>query len=184
MTTHARRPSSNFGKHRGSRKPLMQARMSWRARIRSIVRYHNESDFDLQGIDRRRKLLTRTSVAMWVLPAMLAASLMTGVPVYADEPQAVGDQISGKLIRGVVNLSTGWIEVPRQIYEVGTTEGWVSGLLRGPFDGIGMFFARTVAGVVETATFPIPLPTYEPMMTPAYAWESEDSSDTTETGSQ
>lgn len=121
---------------------------------------------------------------MWVLPAMLAASLMTGVPVYADEPQAVGDQISGKLIRGVVNLSTGWIEVPRQIYEVGTTEGWVSGLLRGPFDGIGMFFARTVAGVVETATFPIPLPTYEPMMTPAYAWESEDSSDTTETGSQ
>ena len=27
----------------------MQARTSWRARVRSIVRYHNESDFDLQG---------------------------------------------------------------------------------------------------------------------------------------
>ncbi|MCC6142015.1 MAG: exosortase system-associated protein, TIGR04073 family [Nitrospira sp.] len=129
-------------------------------------------------------MLTQMSLTMWVLPAMLAASLLVGAPVHADEPQAVGDRISGKLIRGVVNLSTGWIEVPRQIYEVGTNEGWVRGLLRGPFDGIGMFFARTVAGVVETATFPIPLPTYEPMVTPAYAWESEDSSDATATGSQ
>lgn len=155
----------------------MQARMSWRARIRSIVRYHNEVDFDLQGIDRRSKLTNQMSVKMWVLLAVLVASLVADAPAHADEPHALGDRISGKLIRGMVNLSTGWIEVPRQIYEVGTHEGWVRGLLRGPFDGIGMFFARTVAGVVETATFPVPLPTYKPLLTPTYAWESEDPSD-------
>ncbi len=155
----------------------MQARMSWRARIRSIVRYHNEVDFDLQGIDRRSKLLNRMSVKMWVLLAVLVASLVADAPAHADEPHALGDRISGKLIRGMVNLSTGWVEVPRQIYEVGTHEGWVRGLLRGPFDGIGMFFARTVAGAVETATFPVPLPTYKPLLTPTYAWESEDPSD-------
>lgn len=152
----------------------MQARMSWRARIRSIVRYHNESDFDLQGMDRRSKLLNRMGVKMGVLLAVLVVSLAAHGPAYADESPALSDRISGKLIRGMVNLSTGWIEVPRQIYEVGSHEGWVRGMLRGPFDGIGMFFARTVAGAVETATFAVPLPTYEPLLTPAYAWESED----------
>ncbi len=154
----------------------MQARMSWRARIRSIVRYHNESDFDLQGIDRRSKLLNRRDVKMWVLLAVLVAGPAAEAPAHAEEFHALGDRISGKLIRGIVNFSTGWIEVPRQIYEVGTHEGWVRGMLRGPFDGIGMFFARTVAGAVETATFPVPLPTYNPLLMPAYAWESEDSS--------
>jgi len=155
----------------------MQARMSWRARIRSIVRYHSESDFDLQGIDRRSRLLNRMGVRMWVMLAVLVANLATDAPARADESRALGDRISGKLLRGVVNLSTGWIEAPRQIYEVGTHEGWVRGILRGPFDGIGMFFARTAAGALETVTFPVPLPTYKPLVTPAYAWESEDSSD-------
>lgn len=157
----------------------MQARISWRTRIRSIVRYHNESDFDLQGTGRRGRLLNRPAAKCWAVLAVLVASLVTNAPVHADEPSTLGDRISEKLIRGVANISTGWIEVPRQIYEVGTHEGWVSGLLRGPFDGIGMFFARTVAGVVETATFAVPLPTYEPMVTPAYAWESDDPSDST-----
>jgi hypothetical protein len=40
-----------------------------------------------------------------------------------------------------------------------------------------MLFARTVAGVVETATFLVPLPTYKPLLTPTYAWESELPSD-------
>lgn len=154
----------------------MQARMSWRARVRSIVRYHNESDFDLQGNDRRSKLLNRIGVKTWLLLTILVASLAVDASAHADESHELGDRITGKLIRGVVNLSTGWIEIPRQIYEVGTHEGWVRGILRGPFDGIGMFFARTVAGALETATFPVPLPTYKPLLMPVYAWESENPS--------
>ncbi len=108
---------------------------------------------------------------------LLVVDLSGGAQAQVDESQGLGHQVSGKFFRGVVNLSTGWIEVPRQIYEVGTNEGWVRGVLRGPFDGIGMFFARTVAGAVEMATFPVPLPTYKPMMTPVYAWESDDPAD-------
>jgi putative exosortase-associated protein (TIGR04073 family) len=156
----------------------MQARMSWRARDRSIVRYHNESDFDLQGNGRRASLLSQTGVKTLVMAVALVASLSGVAQAQADETQSLGHQVSGKFIRGMVNLATRWVEVPRQIYEVGTNEGWMRGLLRGPFDGIGMFFARTVAGAVEMATFPVPLPTYKPMLTPAYAWESENSADT------
>ena len=122
-------------------------------------------------------MLNRMGVKILVLLAVLVASLVVDAQARADESHALSERISGKLIRGLVNLSTGWIEVPRQIYEVGTHEGWVRGVLRGPFDGIGMFFARTVAGAVETATFPVPLPTYTPLLKPAYVWGSEDPSD-------
>lgn len=177
MATHASRPRSNFGKQKGSRSPLIQARTSWRARVRSIVRYHNESDFDLQGNGGGRGRFGR--ICAWTL--LTALLLVAGLPGYARAQavvtQDLGYQVSEKFIRGVVNLLTGWVEVPRQIYEVGTNEGWVRGVLRGPFDGIGMFFARTVAGAVEMATFPVPLPTYKPMLTPVYAWESDDPAD-------
>lgn len=155
----------------------MQARTSWRARVRSIVRYHNESDFDLQGNGGGRGRVGRICARTLLTAVLLLAGLSGLAQAQAVETQGLGHQVSEKFIRGMVNLSTGWVEVPRQIYEVGTNEGWVSGLLRGPFDGIGMFFARTVAGAVEVATFPVPLPTYKPMMTPVYAWESDDPAD-------
>ena len=106
---------------------------------------------------------------------LAAACLMFSVTLaQADEELPLQDRISQKFIRGLANVSTGWIEVPRQIYAVGTNEGWVTAALRGPFDGIGMFFARTVAGVVEVATFPVPVPTYKPIVTPVYPWESDE----------
>ena len=155
----------------------MQARTSWRARVRSIVRYHNESDFDLQGNGGQRGRCGRVCAGILFAAALLVASLSGAAQAQTVETQGLGHQVSEKFIRGMVNLSTGWVEVPRQIYEVGTNEGWVSGLLRGPFDGIGMFFARTMAGAVEIATFPVPLPTYKPMLTPVYAWESDEPAD-------
>lgn len=75
MATHASRPRSNFGKQNGSRSPLMQARTSWRARVRSIVRYHNESDFDLQGNGSRTGLHSRTCAGTLLMAAALAVGL-------------------------------------------------------------------------------------------------------------
>lgn len=46
-----------------------------------------------------------------------------------------------------------------------------------------MFFARTVAGAVEMATFPVPLPTYKLMLTPTFPWESGDPVDKMPAGS-
>lgn len=112
-----------------------------------------------------------------IIAVTIVASLSGAALSWADESPSLGRQVSDKFIRGMVNLSTGWVEIPRQIYEVGTNEGWVSGVFRGPFDGIGMFFARTVAGAMEVATFPVPLPTYHPWLKPVYAWESESASE-------
>lgn len=85
----------------------MQARMSWRARVRSIVRYHNESDFHLQGNGRRDGLLSGTCVQILVLAKAFVASLSGVAQAQSDETQAFGHQISGKFLRGIVNLATG-----------------------------------------------------------------------------
>lgn len=177
MATQASSPRSNWGKQNGSRSPLAQARAIWRARVRSIGRYHNQSGLDLQGNDRSLSEMTPPAAACLGLILVLASLCV--LPVQAEEPANLETQISQKFLRGVINLSTGWMEIPRQVYEVGQNEGWVTGVLRGPFDGIGMFFARTVAGVVEVATFPVPLPTYQPILSPAYAWEPERPADVT-----
>lgn len=107
--------------------------------------------------------------------------LWGGQPVQAEEPslvsqevKAVFEKIATKLVRGLVNFTTGWVEVPKQIYLVGRHEGWATGALRGPIDGFGMFIARTLAGAYEVLTFPLPIPpNYQPMLQPDYVWQQK-----------
>jgi putative exosortase-associated protein (TIGR04073 family) len=93
--------------------------------------------------------------------------------VQAEEP-GILQQMGTKLVRGVVNFSTGWAEVPKQIYVVSRNEGWMAGAFRGPFDGMGMFFARTIAGAYEIVSFPLPVPPgYHPLLRPEFVWQAE-----------
>lgn len=116
------------------------------------------------------RVLTRQTQAMLLI---LCACIGTGQPATAEEP-GLPEQIGTKFVRGVANLATGWVEIPKQVYVVGSNEGWVAGALRGPFDGLGMFVARTVAGAYEILTFPIPVPPqYQPLVQPAFVWEAE-----------
>lgn len=72
-----------------------------------------------------------------------------------------------KLSRGSVNLLTGWIEIPKNIYEVSIEENLTVGLTVGTVKGIGMAIVRTSAGVYEIVTFPFPIPSgYKPMIFP------------------
>jgi putative exosortase-associated protein (TIGR04073 family) len=63
-----------------------------------------------------------------------------------------------KLGRGVVNVGFGVLEIPIKIYDVNKEDGGLAAFTYGTFKGIGFFIAREVVGVVEIATFPIPLP--------------------------
>ena len=79
-----------------------------------------------------------------------------------------------KLGRGVLNLGSGWLEFPLQIYRTGTRDGWVAGTLLGPINGFGMFIVRTVGGAYEILTFPLPLPPgYQPMFQPEFLWSPD-----------
>ena len=84
-----------------------------------------------------------------------------------------------KLTRGVVNLVTGWVEIPKRIHETSIQSGAAAGFTWGLLRGVGYGFIRTAAGAYEVVTFPFPAPpNYEPVIQPEYVFteESTDSS--------
>lgn len=91
-----------------------------------------------------------------------------------SSPQEIVDGMANKLVRGVANVGTGWVELPKQIYLTYREDGAVKGMTVGPIKGIGMTLVRTVAGAGEALTFFLAYPGfYAPYFDPAYVWEKE-----------
>jgi len=91
-----------------------------------------------------------------------------------ESPQLIADGMATKACRGIANVSTGWVEFPKQIYVSWNEEGWAKGISVGPLKGIGMAIVRTVAGAGELATFFIPYPGFfDPYFEPSYVWQKE-----------
>jgi len=116
--------------------------------------------------------------------ALLYGILVSGVQdrAWADDyrtlenasPQEVVDAMATKAARGIANTTTGWLELPKQIYLTFKEDGVAKGLTIGPLKGIGMTLVRTVSGVAEAATFFVAYPGfYDPIFDPAFVWEKE-----------
>ncbi|MFQ5779998.1 MAG: exosortase system-associated protein, TIGR04073 family [Nitrospiria bacterium] len=77
-----------------------------------------------------------------------------------------------KLTTGVVNISTGWADFFRGIYELSLEEGPIVGTFAGPIYGVGKTIIRTGSGVYDTATFLVPIPDrYRLKMEPEFVWQ-------------
>lgn len=107
-----------------------------------------------------------------IIPFILLTSL--SFPSFAQdekEPETVVGKMSTKLVRGITNVATSVVELPKQTYLTVCDEGAV-GYVVGPLKGIGMTVYRAFIGVVETAFFLVPQPGYyDPTITPAYVWQ-------------
>ena len=76
-----------------------------------------------------------------------------------------------KLMRGLSNVLTGWVELPKNIYDTSVEDNMFSGITIGLAKGVGMTVVRTFAGVYETITFPFPIPQdYAPVLEPEYVF--------------
>lgn len=67
-------------------------------------------------------------------------------------------KMSGKFGRGLVNITTGWMEMIRCTSEVKEERGALLGYTWGPLEGIAMTVLRTAGGVFETVLFFHPFP--------------------------
>lgn len=102
---------------------------------------------------------------------VLAAVLSLPPPLHA-QMQAHGAVT--KLGRGLINVFTGWVEIPKRIYETSQTQGAAAGWTWGFLRGVGYGFVRTAAGVYEVFTFPAPAPPgYASVMEPEYVFIDE-----------
>lgn len=85
------------------------------------------------------------------------------------------EAMATKLGRGVTNVLTGWLELPRSVYYRGRDHGPLDGMTVGLFQGLFMTVVRTVAGTFETVSFFVPAPGfYEPMMKRPLVWSEPD----------
>jgi putative exosortase-associated protein (TIGR04073 family) len=124
-------------------------------------------------------------IRLVILSALAAMALWSG-PVWAQDPVPPRDPLAERLYetrdpihklgRGVVNVLTGWIEVPKQIHLGSQEDNPVTGIGGGLLKGIARGLLRTGVGVYEAVTFPIPYPRgyaspYGQMELNDYAWE-------------
>jgi len=105
----------------------------------------------------------------FVLAIMLIFAAYVPVCGAAEEPGADEDKAStanDKFTRGVVNISTCYLEVPMTVYKTSKEENPITGVLFGIPAGIARGAVRLVVGVIELGTFPFQ--PYEPMLEPEY----------------
>lgn len=96
--------------------------------------------------------------------SVFVGALVAGSTCFAESP-------TSKLGRGVANVLTGWMELPKNVYETSVEENAFSGLTVGLAKGVGMTIVRTGAGIYETVTFPFPIPeNYLPVLEPEFVF--------------
>ena len=107
--------------------------------------------------------------------AVLSLLLLVCVaaPCFAlEEPkpeQNIGNMAT-KFTRGVTNVATCFVEIPKQSILSVRDQGPV-GLVVGPIKGVGMTVYRAIVGTFETVFFMVPQPGYyDPMVDPDYVW--------------
>jgi putative exosortase-associated protein (TIGR04073 family) len=84
-------------------------------------------------------------------------------------PAWAEDDAWKKAGRGVNNFFLGYYEVVQQPLILAKTERWPIALVGGFFKGLYLGTLRTVAGVVEVVTFPLPIPWgYAPLIQPEF----------------
>ncbi len=90
--------------------------------------------------------------------------------------ETIFDPMGKKFFRGLINVATGWVELPRQLMLTFKNDGVLATPTVGLFNGIVMIVARTGAGVYDTAFFVSSAPgRYDPVIDPGFVWEKRKS---------
>ena len=102
-----------------------------------------------------------------IIALVMVMVLALATVSYAQDP-------AKKLGRGLANILTGWIELPKNIYDTSVEDNPLAGLTIGLAKGIGMTIVRTGAGIYEVVTFPFPIPEdYGPVLEPEFVFSEQ-----------
>ena len=102
-----------------------------------------------------------------IIALVMVMVLAVATASYAQDP-------AKKLGRGLANILTGWIELPKNIYDTSVEDNPLAGLTIGLAKGVGMTIVRTGAGIYEVVTFPFPIPEdYGPVLEPEFVFSEE-----------
>jgi putative exosortase-associated protein (TIGR04073 family) len=123
-----------------------------------------------------RKTIIALALALTVAP--IPPALAAGTSEW-DDASALTDETPGaKAGRGVLQIMTGFLEFPGNIYAETRDDGWAQGLTIGLAKGIGMIPVRELVGVYELVSAPFEVPDdYAPILDPPLPWQYFEGSD-------
>jgi len=112
-------------------------------------------------------------VAVFAIVGMLAVPAATFAHDSSQSSATSDDNTPmGKLGRGLAGMTTGFLELPGNVYATSRDDGTAAGMTIGLAKGIGMIPVRELVGVYEFVTAPIPVPEdYDPVLHPRYPWD-------------
>lgn len=114
-------------------------------------------------------------IRMGVVVVLMTAFTAAASAQELQKPEAIVEKMSFKLVRGITNIATAIVELPKQTIITVRERGPV-GYAVGPIKGIGMTFYRALMGTAETIGFMVPQPGYyDPMVDPEYVWQGWES---------
>ncbi|SDH72266.1 exosortase system-associated protein, TIGR04073 family [Nitrosomonas sp. Nm132] len=99
--------------------------------------------------------------------AIAQSYTMYGERMEQSYPTMAGE----KLMNGIVNAATGFVELPKTIILTSQRDGVPYGLTVGLLTGLIHTVGRTVLGALDAATFFIPT---RPTVYPPYIWQDFD----------
>lgn len=107
----------------------------------------------------------------FVLVAAGSAAAIEG-SVSTTAGSSYSDGVLRKLGRGLANVATGVLEIPRTTELVTRKDGAIAGMTVGVVKGLWNVVVRELAGVYETVTFLIDAPKgFAPLVHPEFVWE-------------
>jgi putative exosortase-associated protein (TIGR04073 family) len=111
-------------------------------------------------------------IAVFMMAAPVAQNMASAQPMASTELERENSDINKmfhKLGRGVVNVLTGWVEIPKTIAKEWTKTDPITGTVTGAFKGVVVAIARTFVGFYEVISFPFPVPSdYQVIMEPEF----------------
>jgi len=112
-------------------------------------------------------------------PVVVQPAPTTSTQVYSSvssvtiEQQEKEYNMGDKFVRGLANMLTSPLELPRCVQNVTEEQGVLVGWTGGVAQGIGMTAMRIIVGAVEVVTFPVPGPDgYKPWVEPEFVWQA------------
>jgi putative exosortase-associated protein (TIGR04073 family) len=92
----------------------------------------------------------------------------------SDESQqqtSYGEKIGNKALNGFANLSSAWLEVPKNIINTTNQSNFFYGVFGGFLKGLVNTLGRAGCGLADVLTIPVPS---KPIAYPVYIWDNFD----------
>ena len=115
----------------------------------------------------------------YAFPLLLASFLLAFSSVsfaeeqqgYGYEEQSYGSKVGNKALNGFANMTTGILEIPKNIINVSNESNVIWGILGGSIKGVLNTVGRLATGIADLITAPLPT---KPIVHPAYVWDDFD----------